>query len=38
MNRGNGGIQLDGLKCFSCFKLLISYLNNVFRDMRISLC
>ena len=30
INGGNGAIELDGLICFSCFKLLISSLNDVF--------
>ena len=36
MNGGNGAIELGGLACLSCFKLLISSLNDVFWDMRIS--
>ena len=38
MNGHNGAIELDGLTCFSCFKLLISSLNDVFCDIRISSC
>ena len=38
MNGDNGAIELDGLTCFCYFKLLISSLNDVFCDMRISSC
>ena len=30
INGDNGAIELDGLTCFSCFKLLISSLNDIF--------
>ena len=32
MNGDNGALELDGLTCFSCFKLLVSFLNEVFCD------
>ena len=38
MHGNNGAIELDGLTCFSCFKLLIPSLNEVFWDMGISSC
>ena len=36
MNGDNGAVELDGSTRFSCFKLLISPLNDVFCDIRIS--
>ena len=38
MNGDNGATELDGLTCFSCLKLLISPLNDLFCDVRISSC
>ena len=38
INGDNGATEPAGLTCFSYFKLLISSLNDVFWDMRISSC
>ena len=38
INGDNGAIEPAGLTCFSCFKILISSLNDVFWDVRISSC
>ena len=38
VNGDNGKIELDGLTCFSCFKLLTSSSNDVFFYVRINSC